>query len=264
MKNRMKGVTPISKLNRLLEDTPETYYWVGFLMADGSLEPKGRLKLSLAIKDKEHLEKFAALVDCHIYFITAKLNQKEYPQCCIHIMDTKWAKIFSKKFDFSPVKTTIPPKNLKFNSPDLFLSFLIGFIDGDGCINKQWGRQDCILRVKVHSSWQAILQGWVNILYSFVTVETKHWKIPQVIINNQGYAQFSIANSDVLKFLKEAAIRMHLPVLERKWNRIDLKYSSRYIKSNLRKLQIAKLVKEPQNPKTPKPQNPRLFTYTNE
>ena len=213
-------------------------------MADGSLEKRGRLKLSLAIKDKEHLEKFAKLINYPVHTYLVKTNGKDYPVCEVHVMDVKWAKIFSKKFDFSSIKTITPPKNLKFETPDLFLSFFIGFVDGDGCINKQSGRQDSILRVKVHSSWQSTLQDWVNMLYSFVTIETKHWVVPQVIINNQGYAQFSIANSDVLKFLKEATIRLQLPVLERKWNRIDLKYISKYIQSNLRKLQIVKLLKE--------------------
>jgi hypothetical protein len=234
----------MSNLKVLLEDTPEVYYWVGFLLADGSLRKNGRFQLSVAIKDKQHLEKFAKFIDCPVHTYFVKLNNKEYPQCEIRIMDKKWAKAFSNKFDFSHIKTITPPKNLKFETSDLFLSLFIGFIDGDGCINKQSGRQDCILRVKVHSSWQSTLQNWINILYSFITIETKHWVIPQVTINNQGYAQFAIANSDVLKFLKYSSNRLQLPRLERKWNKIDLKYSSRYIKSDLRKLQIIKFAED--------------------
>jgi hypothetical protein len=232
------------KVEKLLEDSPLSYYWIGFLMADGHLQENGRLKLCLAIKDKIHLEKFADFISCPIHIYSSKVKCKRNSNCQVSVMDKKWAKLFSKKFDFNHNKTINPPKNLKFINSDLFLSFFIGFVDGDGCINKQWGRQDSILRVKVHSSWQSTLQGWVNMLYSFVDIETKHWVVPQVIINNQGYAQFAIANSDVLRFLKEAAVGLQLPILERKWNRIDLKYTSKYIQSNLLKLQIVKLTKE--------------------
>ena len=47
-------------IERLLEETPETYYWIGFLMADGCIsfnQSRNDYHLSLAIsqKDKEHL-----------------------------------------------------------------------------------------------------------------------------------------------------------------------------------------------------------------
>lgn len=50
---------PRGSLSKLLEDTPEKWYWLGFLFADGHLSMRGRLALSLAKKDKEHLEKFS-------------------------------------------------------------------------------------------------------------------------------------------------------------------------------------------------------------
>jgi hypothetical protein len=51
-------------------------------MADGSLDKKGRLKLSLAIKDKKHLEKFAKLIEVPIHTYLAKCNGK---QCQVNI-----------------------------------------------------------------------------------------------------------------------------------------------------------------------------------
>ena len=45
-------------LSGLLEDTPEAYYWIGFLMADGCFSSSNRamkICLSLGIKDFNHL-----------------------------------------------------------------------------------------------------------------------------------------------------------------------------------------------------------------
>ncbi len=39
-----------SNINKLLSDTPETYYWIGFLMADGHINNKQTISISLAKK----------------------------------------------------------------------------------------------------------------------------------------------------------------------------------------------------------------------
>lgn len=52
----------IGKLENLLSDTLESYYWIGFLLADGTIHGN-RLQLELAILDKKHQEKkFAKLL----------------------------------------------------------------------------------------------------------------------------------------------------------------------------------------------------------
>ena len=47
--------------------TEQSAYWAGFLMADGSIKRKGgsyQICLGLAIKDKEHIEKFKQFLKC--------------------------------------------------------------------------------------------------------------------------------------------------------------------------------------------------------
>ena len=45
----------------LLEKTDEAAYWLGFLMADGSVATSSNeIKLKLGIKDFEHIKKFGA------------------------------------------------------------------------------------------------------------------------------------------------------------------------------------------------------------
>jgi hypothetical protein len=55
------------------------------------------------------------------------------------------------KFNIQENKTINPPKYIVPNNY-LGLSLIIGFIDGDGNINKQYKRQDGLIRIKCHSS----------------------------------------------------------------------------------------------------------------
>lgn len=48
--------TRIGSLLPLLEDTNESYYWAGFIAADGCINKHSRLTVVLSIKDFEHLK----------------------------------------------------------------------------------------------------------------------------------------------------------------------------------------------------------------
>ena len=50
-----------SNLSILLDDSFESFYWMGFILADGCFF-ENRLQITLAIKDKEHLQSFANYV----------------------------------------------------------------------------------------------------------------------------------------------------------------------------------------------------------
>lgn len=84
--------------------------------------------------------------------------------------------------------------------------------NGDGCIankNKAFS-----LTVKCHGSWLKNL----NFFAKEINMETN------AKINNKGYAYFTISNIGALQELKRNAIRLNLPILERKWSKIDLEY----------------------------------------
>ena len=96
----------------------------------------------------------------------------------------------------------------------LFLSLLVGFIDGDGCIRKQTNRNDCFIQLKGHSAWLSLFQAFevrLNTIYNSTTNSAK--------INNAGYAYFGISNSKALE-LKKVIEYNQLPVLNRKWNKL--------------------------------------------
>ncbi len=48
-------------LQKLLNEDNETYYWIGFIMADGCISRNKTLSLGLAIQDEEHTGKYHGL-----------------------------------------------------------------------------------------------------------------------------------------------------------------------------------------------------------
>lgn len=225
----------IGDVSILLSDTPISYYWIGFILADGSIDHKSkRLKIGLAIKDKEHLEKF-----CH--HIKTNIKEKnDTKQCYCAIQDKIIIDKIINKFDFKSNKTINPP-TIDFSSMNnnLFISLLCGFIDGDGCIAKVYKRQDSVLRIKIHSSWIIFLES----------IKIKLEKILQVKVNspkiiNSGYALLSITNIQTLRLLKNEIKKLNIPYLERKWNNIDENLISRYEKTKKQNKIIYDLLNE--------------------
>lgn len=208
-------------LSKLLLETPETYYWIGFILADGHIENQTRLSVTLANKDINHLLKLKDFLGIE----TLHHNKNGTSYICG--MDSKIIRQFSKKFNIVSNKTQNPANVSNIKDSDLLLALKIGFIDGDGSIGFQSGRKDCILRIKCHNSWEK------NLEYLYGNCK----------INNQGYANVNIGNSDTLKDLKKNAIRLNLPFLTRKWDKIDLNFNSKY---NITKSRV-KIVKEKLN-----------------
>lgn len=220
-----------SDLSVLLEETPIALYWIGFFMADGSVR-KNRLKLVLARKDKDHLLAFKDFCKIPNYFETRKAfgvqaqDSLAVPKICskYNIVERK---------TFRPT-TYIPAKR------DLFLSFLIGFIDGDGSIRKQSKkREDSIIAIKLHNSWLDYLNKLSERVSSIVGVKPTKAKI-----DKKGYAIVNLSNSIILKYLKQKEIELNLPVLQRKWERINLNYFSRNEKSICDRTKLVKLIKK--------------------
>ena len=94
-------------------------------------------------------------------------------------------------------------------SNDLFWSYVIGFIDGDGSIF--WSSKRLYLAIKCHSSWLKILGTIGRKLHSSLRVH----------IGTKGYAELKTSRKSVLDFLYDRVREFDLPVLERKWNLVQ-------------------------------------------
>lgn len=203
----------IGDCKRLLNNSLESYYWIGFILADGHIQDNKRLVVGLSIKDVNHLKKLAEYLK-----ITVKEDNEK---CYLAIMDTKSITILSKIFDIKSNKTENPPNIDIFSSlpDDVYNSLMCGFIDGDGSIRRLHKRKDFNIKIKCHSSWFAFLELFTKRL----NVSTK------VKINKAGYADLAWSNTKEIQDFKKIVLKYNLPLLSRKWETINLDYKSRYI-----------------------------------
>lgn len=196
----------------LLEDTPIVLYWIGFILADGHISNNKRLQITLAIKDIEHLKKLALLLNTGL----TTSRKDTYPNVSLYCQDVVNIKNLSIKYDIKRDKTYSPPEFYNISS-ELILAMIIGLIDGDGHICKQSGRSDCLLSFHCHSSWLDFYTKVVEFLEKTFDLNLK-----KPGIKNDGYCNFNIAHHKVLNGLKRFAIEHKLPILDRKWDLIDL------------------------------------------
>lgn len=201
----------INEIKNLLLNDLEAFYWIGFLLADGSfsLEKKyPRLTLKISIKDLDHLNKFAKFI---------KTNKvKIYGNICGISIGKEVINEICEKFDIKPRKTYNPPDFFKYNFTDeQMLSLIIGFIDGDGNIDVQ--NNHATIGIGLHASWNNNLNYINNFLHNLFAV-------------SQINAVNTRSNVSILKFsrkritenMKKFIEDKNLPALSRKWGKIHL------------------------------------------
>ena len=220
-----------NNVEKLLLETPEAYYWIGFLLADGSFY-KNRIKLHLANKDCQSVLNFAKFISAtenlHIYESGAEIQAK----------NNQIVPIICKKFDIKERKTYNPPNIKKIKDTTLLLCLIIGYIDGDGNIYKHSECKSFGIRIQVHSSWIETLRHFCDVISG-----TSQIKQPYPHINKQGYTSMFISNSEICKKLKSVAISNNLPYMKRKWDIIDDNYVSKVETSKKRISEVCKLIK---------------------
>lgn len=225
-------------IEKLLEDTPESWYWVGFILADGHISERKRLTIRLANKDRNHLENFCKFINLNIN--TVKYYKKTN-SVTLSVMDTKILTKLVDKFDISNNKTYNPPKLVNMNKK-LMISLYIGFIDGDGCIRKQYKRHDCLISIKCHKTWEIFLRDLSDNLYRYFNLKELHGTKNSTYLGK--YSNINICNNALLKRIKGYSLKYNLPVLNRKWDKIDLEFYSKYEKTKKMNNRIERLYKQ--------------------
>ncbi len=200
------------KVERLLEETPEAYYWMGVLLADGHfVKDKTALQIGVSDNDEDWIIKFENFIG-EVRHTNLKTGKTAYTFVRYH--DKHVVTQLMEKFDINNRKTYFPPNLEKIHdllrNNDLFISLFVGFIDGDGHITKN-GKE---LRITNHGSWLSILTLFKNRLSEI---------FPCLInckINSRGYANFDLYSWEILRKIKNKAHQLKLPILKRKWNKI--------------------------------------------
>ena len=227
-------------LGNLLDMSHESLYWIGFILADGHISATYRLIIALSGKDETHLRKLSEKINGKI---TNRINRSTFSTsneyvsmvAVLSVQDKKNLKLLAEKFDIHPNKTYNPPDFTKYSLTDeQWLSLLIGFIDGDGHINKlRRSNQNINIVIKNHSSWFQNLDLFKEKLCKVAQIPSNM----RTRINKQGYAVLVISNGYLIEFLTQHVVKHNLPVLERKWTKIEnsrLRNSTQYDYSHIR------------------------------
>lgn len=188
-----------NSLDTLLEESNISFYWIGFLIADGYFKDN-LFELCLGEKDKIHLEKFSKYIK-YTKEIKYRCDTKSYRlyfsnKNSIPIIMLKYG-IINKK-TYNPIDFSL----LSGYSRELLISLLIGIIDGDGSINS--------FRIKItsHECW-----------YDFYKKIMEYLNIPINIkkVNNRNVISVIISKKQDIDTIVNNIKENNLPFLERKW-----------------------------------------------
>lgn len=150
----------LSNLSPLLNENPISYYWMGFLMADGHFYKQGALKLQLSEKDRSQINKFRSFVN---YIGKSK-------SCLMSAMNPSIVYKIMEKFDLSNIKTYEPCDLSWIKNQDLLFSLIVGMFDGDGHFpvrnNHVYG-----IVMKLYKTWLPNLKLIEKFLYEYLKIE---------------------------------------------------------------------------------------------
>ena len=186
------------KYSRLTNYDNTSCYWLGFMLADGHITKDKRVQINISTKDRLHILKIIEhLGDVKVYENETRIS--------VVLSDKITIDKIVSDFNWKSNKTKIPPTIPEWLNNDQLFSLIVGFIDGDGCINKKGG-----LSIKCHESWFFILEYF----YTHLTNEIKKSKI------RDNCSTIFISKYNILKGIKEQCISLNLPIMSRKWDRI--------------------------------------------
>ncbi len=162
----------------LLEKTNEAAYWLGFLMADGSVSSSSNeIKLKLWAKDFEHIQKFGA------YLGLPSARCRVYRKEALVTFSDKHVKNALTSYGIGPQKTFLA----EVKSPHLIKNrfFWAGFIDGDGSLG-QYSPNENQIRFSISAVSGSL--KIMNQFKDFIFAETKiSLKISTVQKENPNY-----------------------------------------------------------------------------
>lgn len=226
-----------NKFIRLLEDSYEAYYWIGFILADAGLHRRRNnidFSMQLSVLDLEHLKKVAQFLG-----IDKIKYRRDKKQAYITGQNKIIISKFIEKFGLILPKTYNCP-NLEISNKELLICLLIGFIDGDGSINNNSKCKKSVeIAIKLH-------KNWINFLKIYEEL-CPHGKISEGsggYENKQKYPRFRLTYYPEILWLKNKAIEYNLPILNRKWSKVDNNHKTCQEKSKSDKEKIKKLYSE--------------------
>lgn len=200
------------KMIKLLNNSLQSFYILGFLFADGHFNNTGRIKLLVKQSDKDIIDKIVQYLGIQD---SITVSEKGYGFQC---MDTYTSQILKNKYEIFSNKT-YKPCDISSLQGDEFMAFLIGFIDGDGSICFRTDTKSPKITIKLHKSWEDNLNYIGKTLYG-ICGKNKHPKAIDIKQKQGIYTTITFGDRDVLNMLINFIQTNNLFYLERKWNRL--------------------------------------------
>lgn len=212
-------------------DTEEKAYWLGFLLADGSIRKDGNsINIGLSIRDYDHLHRFKRSLNLNAeikeYKSHVKALDKYYPSCRLSFTSEK-IKNDLAKCNVLPQKSGCE-KAFKDLPPELFRHYLRGFFDGDGSICEYDREEQSRCQ---NSRWlMEIVSSQELMQYFFDELTKRGFKIhsPQKCSNSFIYCirtSNSLEIINIMKFIYSGA-SIYLPRKYEKASKICRLYST--------------------------------------
>lgn len=136
-------------------NTEQKSYWLGFLLADGTIRPKKRgyrIDVNLAKSDYPHLKKLANIFDIEVKFYSSynKRQNKYYYGCNLGFSNKKiWNDLNDKGIIYRKTYENNSDKIFNHIQYKLMRHFIRGYFDGDGTVgwNKKEGLSSCHMAI---------------------------------------------------------------------------------------------------------------------
>lgn len=183
-------------------------YYAGFIAADGCVHAiRPLLQINIHKKDQIILENFSDDTNFagtyHVYGDKAKL----------HITSAQWRRDLFNNFSITPRKslTLQPPKLF---DEELIQAFIIGLIDGDGCIDfNRHGK----LRISLSGTYD--ICQWVKQYCDNSDNQCYNKKLSNVLPGHGNVWRYEISGERAVRILNILK-QLPVPKLVRKWDRV--------------------------------------------
>lgn len=201
-----------NSLDKLINDKSlETFYWIGFILADGSFY-NNRFEFGLKEDDIDVLRAFADYIE----FKGDIKHRNSTKSNRIQFNNKPSIEKFMKEYGFNYDKTYNPCsfESFKNYSKEQITSLLIGIIDGDGNIQENGSTYTNAITITAHKLWKSFYEDLLNFL-----------EIPLHISEREdnNCITIRICKREYCIALKQFIVNNNLFYFSRKWDSIKFK-----------------------------------------
>ena len=163
-------------------DTEEKAYWLGFLYADGYVDPeRGEIILGLADKDKEHIDKFRLFLETNAPY-KDKINNQKKPYRFFRLYDKKLCEDLEKQGLYRKKSLTLEPKMIIPN--EFLIAWSRGLFDGDGSIFPQKNSKNSI-RYRIDLMGTEPVLNYVMNLWQISKKLDRNRTVPKIVVTGK-------------------------------------------------------------------------------